>query len=138
MMVISHELVGGVIGQELGNPYWAFIFGIVAHLLMDKIPHYFPKETRNKAIFTICEILIALGLMVFFLQNGFLLSDTSFWAGLAGCVIMDVLFVGVPVLRRSKIGLWHGSRQKHISKPIYLALDGIFVIGGLFILGIIK
>ena len=137
-MVISHEVIGGVIGQELGNPYWAFLFGFLSHLLMDKIPHYFPKETKNKAIFTICEIIMALGLMVFFLQNGFPLSDTSFWAGLAGGVIMDVLFVGVPALKKSKIGLWHSTRQRHISKPIYLVFDAIFVVGGLFILGLLK
>ena len=137
-MVISHEVIGGVIGQELGNPYWAFLFGFLSHLLMDKIPHYFPKETKNKAIFTICEIIMALGLMVFFLQNGFPLSDTSFWAGLAGGVIMDVLFVGVPALKKSKIGRWHSARQRHISKPIYLVFDAIFVVGGLFILGFLK
>lgn len=138
MMVISHEVIGGVIGQDLGNPYWAFMLGVLAHLLMDKIPHYFPKETKNKAIFTIYEILIAIGMMVFFLQNGFPLSDISFWAGLTGCVIVDVLFVGIPVLKKSKIGIWHSSRQKHISKPIYLVFDAIFVVGGLFILGLIK
>ncbi len=137
-MVISHEVIGGVIGQELGNPYWAFLFGFLSHLLMDKIPHYFPKETKNKAIFTICEILMALGLMIFFLQNGFPLSDTSFWAGLAGGVMMDVLFVGVPTLKKSKIGLWHSTRQRHMSQPIYLVFDAIFVVGGLFILGFLK
>ena len=136
-MVISHEVIGGAIGWELGNPFWAYCLAFISHLVMDKIPHYFPKEKKNKALFTICEILIALGMMVFFVKNGFPLSDISFWAGLAGGVTMDILFVGIPVLKKSKIGVWHNLRQKHVSKPIYLVFDASFIIVGLFILGVL-
>jgi len=137
MMVISHEIVGGVIGQQLGNPYLAYILAFISHLVLDKIPHYFPKEEKNKATFMIIEIIIACGLMLFFYKQGFGLDDVSFWAGLAGGVTMDVLFVGIPVLKKSKIGIWHSSRQTHISKPIYLTIDAVLVVGGLYILGVL-
>ncbi|MEI7690244.1 MAG: hypothetical protein WCI63_01305 [bacterium] len=137
MMVISHEIVGGVIGQQLGNPYLAYILAFISHLVLDKIPHYFPKEEKNKATFMVIEIIIACGLILLFYRQGFGLDDVSFWAGLAGGVTMDVLFVGIPALKKSKIGVWHSSRQTHIGKPIYLTIDAVFVIGGLYILGVL-
>jgi len=138
MMLISHEIVGGVIGQQLGNPYVAYVLAFISHLVIDKIPHYFPKEDNNKATFMVIETIIACGLALYFYQNGFGLDDVSFWAGIAGGVTMDVLFVGFPVLKKSKIGIWHSTRQTHISKPIYLVIDAVFVIGGLYLLGVIQ
>ena len=105
MMVVSHEVVGGLIGQELNNPFIAYILAFISHLVMDKIPHYFPQGLKNKAAFEAFEILLAVGTIIFFLEIGFGLNNISFWAGLAGGLTMDVLFVGIPFLKKSKIGV---------------------------------
>ena len=138
MMVISHEVVGGLIGEELNNPFLAYILAFISHLLLDKIPHYFPKESKNKATFLVVEIIIAVWTIFFFLENGFGLNNHSFWAGVAGGVTMDILFVGIPFLKKTKIGVWHSTRQTHTNKPVYLLIDLVLIIGSLFLLGVLS
>src|SRR3989304_8260259 len=40
MILTPHVLIGALIGAQTTNPLAAFVFGLVSHYLIDKIPHW--------------------------------------------------------------------------------------------------
>ena len=93
MLIASHSLAAGYIGEIIGNPIIAFFVGIVIHFILDAIPHY---DTTDKGKFTprqialiIIDGLIALGIFIaIFFEKG---ANVSFVAGAFGGVFPDIL-----------------------------------------------
>lgn len=61
MLFAAHLIVGGTVGQLIGNPIVAFIVGIISHFILDHIPH--TDHSRNKshireAIFLIFDLTL--------------------------------------------------------------------------------
>lgn len=43
MFLTVHSAAGALIGDSIGNPFFAFLFGMASHFLLDRIPHFDPK-----------------------------------------------------------------------------------------------
>ena len=126
MMVLSHVAVGGVVGLVIENPFLAFFLGVMTHLIMDKVPHFWPKKRTNDLYFKVFDIGSSLLLMLIFWLGGF--HEISFWAGVLGNLSVDLVTVGIGPIRRGKLGQWQEKRQPHISKPTYLLTDICFIL----------
>ncbi len=40
MLLVTHAVVGAAVGSATGNPYSAFLVGVVSHHVLDAIPHF--------------------------------------------------------------------------------------------------
>ncbi|MDD5693175.1 MAG: hypothetical protein WC437_02085 [Patescibacteria group bacterium] len=132
MMVLSHVAVGGAVGSVIQNPFLAFFLGIVIHLIMDKVPHFWPKKTENEVYFKAIDIGLSLLLMLVYWLVGF--HSVSFWAGVMGNLSVDLVTVGIKPIKEARLGQWQEKRQPHVAKPIYLLTDTCFIIIGLYFL----
>jgi hypothetical protein len=124
LMQISHFSSGALVGGLSPNPPVAFIAGVAAHFVIDKIPHYWPESTRGKWLFTIADYAIAISLFAaIFATRG--AGITNMVWGLLGSAAVDVLLVGVPFLRKSRLGQWHTNRQPHRAERWMLMSDAL-------------
>jgi hypothetical protein len=55
MLIASHLVVGGVLGDFVGTPATAFVFGLVSHYALDVIPHY---DITDDGVFTKRQITL--------------------------------------------------------------------------------
>ena len=127
MMQTSHFSSGTLVGRFMPNPVLAFVAGIVTHLLIDKVPHYWPKTGKGKALFTIIDYVIAtiMIILVFAFLKG---NVTNMLWGFAGSAIVDILLVGVIPIHKTKLGQWHTNRQPHHTEIGYLSTDIVFTL----------
>jgi hypothetical protein len=110
MLFTPHFITAGVVGEYIGNPFLAFLVGVVIHFLLDSIPHY---DTTDKGRMTVRQYALAIGDIIFcFSFVLFVLrvapnENPSFWWGGLGGVLPDIFDV-VPWwnkrFRRSWIG----------------------------------
>lgn len=92
MLIASHMLVAGYIGERIGNPILAFLVGIIIHFLLDSIPHY---DTTDDGKFTPRQIALlvvdgVIGLVIVYyilLGNNF---NTSYISGAIGGLAPDI------------------------------------------------
>lgn len=47
MFIVTHAVVGAIVGERLGSPYLAALGGFVSHFLLDIIPHGDTKMYQN-------------------------------------------------------------------------------------------
>ena len=130
MMVLSHALIGAVVGEELNNPIAALVVMVIVHLLMDKIVHFWPKTKKGERVFQVVDILscgFVLLAILFFQPSNYV----SVFAGAFGGILIDVIFVGIPYIKRSKYGVWQEKRQPHSGRKITLLSDFIAIFLGL-------
>lgn len=57
MLAANHTIVAGVAGSYIGNPFLAFLAGIIIHFILDTIPHF---DTTDKGEFTTRQIALVL------------------------------------------------------------------------------
>lgn len=43
MFLTVHSATGALIGDSIGNPFFAFLLGMASHFLLDRIPHFDPS-----------------------------------------------------------------------------------------------
>ena len=122
MMQTSHYTSGALVGKFMPNPILAFLAGIIIHLIIDKIPHWWPETKQEKSKATYIDYLISaviLFIFVYFSKGNL----TNLLWGVGGSAIIDILLVGVPFLYKSKVGRWHTGRQIHSHNIKYLWRD---------------
>jgi len=132
MMVLSHSMIGAGIGYQLDQPVVAFLLMSLFHLVMDKVPHFWPKSKKWGKLFALSDIA-SCGLLLLFILVYQPEHYVSVFAGAFGGILVDVIFVGIPSVRRSKYGQWQHNRQPHLSNPAYLLTDLMAIILGLII-----
>lgn len=59
MILSSHILIGGAVGTRSKNIYWAFLFGLVSHYLLDAIPHWEYLSSLDEALICVNMFKIA-------------------------------------------------------------------------------
>lgn len=93
MLIASHMLVAGYVGERIGDPVLAFFVGIIIHFLLDLVPHY---DTTDDGKFTFRQISLLvidgiIGLVIVYqvlLGNNF---NASYIAGAIGGLVPDIL-----------------------------------------------
>ena len=138
MLIAAHSIVAGYVGEEIGNPFLAFLVGIIIHFILDLVPHY---DTTDKGKFTFRQILlIGIDGIVAILLLYYILKDNnynlSYIAGVIGGILPDLLD-NVPLwkkrFRKTKFGKWFHTlhqivHQKQPSLVIGLATQIILII----------
>lgn len=127
MLQTSHYTSGALVGRFLPGPVSAFLGGILIHLIIDKIPHYWPETKKEKAKLTYIDYLISaviLFIFVYYYQGDL----TNLLWGVGGSAVIDIFLVGVPFLYKGKIGRWHSGRQSHLHDIKYLWRDVVLTV----------
>ncbi len=101
MHLIVHAGAGAIVGQATGNPWLAFLFGILSHIVLDVIPHgdsnlykkYKNKELSTKkamagmALDSIASIVFVLLVFNLGIYNSKLVTSMA----ILGAIIPDVM-----------------------------------------------
>lgn len=136
MLVLSHALSGGALGQRIGNPFWAFLIGIIFHFILDKVPHFWPETKKSKSIVMALDGFVTFAFIFYFIYQG-VNNLNGFLAGAIGGIIVDVLMIYTPLYNK-KIGKWHTKRQLHKTSYWYFLTDIIAIILSLVVIGWFK
>lgn len=101
MYQIVHGTAGILIGSQTGNPWLAFLFGILSHFILDAIPHdnmalkrwedkgNFIKKMALEAAIDLWLLIV----MVWVLQASQIISlDWPIAAGMLGAILPDYIW----------------------------------------------
>jgi hypothetical protein len=136
MLSLTHAAIGGAIGEQLGNPYFAFGLALISHILLDKVPHFFSFKKPLKQIIIYGDT-IATTLFLIFLWFLPTKNHTELMLGAFGGVLIDLCLVLI-AQEKGKIAAWHTNRQIHKDSPIWLLTDLTLFILGLALIIIFK
>jgi membrane protein DedA with SNARE-associated domain len=142
MYQIVHGTAGLLIGEQINQPWLAFILGVISHFVLDAIPHdiieirrwqdkgNFIKRTSLEAAVDLSLFLILLG---FLWLKGNLALNYSVLAGVLGALLPDYIW-GVGELFKIKNRWLEKYKQLHngdhalFHKNIYIPLKyGLFI-----------
>lgn len=138
MLFAAHVIPAGYVGEMIGNPFLAFLAGIVIHFILDCIPHYDTtdggKYTLRQWALVLMDLAVGLYIILFILRPEFNINSPFLWGAFGG--ILPDLFEITPfinkVYRRNKIGAtvhkFHNGIQKIHIKSIPGLLVQVFVI----------
>jgi len=123
MIISVHFLAGGVIGEAIGNPFLAFLLGIVLHFVLDAIPHFDNvlkngKWNYRQVIFTALDAAATAWILFVYLKPDIYLASPLLWGALGG--VLPDLFDNIPFLtiRNTKLGKpFHKFHNSIHSKP---------------------
>lgn len=115
MTLTTHAVIGAVIGQAVGTPFWAFIFGFISHFLVDMIPHgdtgisdnfRVHKRKRKRAVaYVVIDAVIGLFFVLILANTRDLESIRTFSWGIVGSVLPD-LIVGLFEVTKAPMLRW--------------------------------
>lgn len=138
MLFSAHVIPAGYVGEMIGNPFLAFLAGIVIHFILDSVPHY---DTTDRGKFTLrqwalilADVTIGLYIILFVLKPDFNIKSPFLWGALGG-ILPDMLEF-TPILnkayRKMKWGAvvhrFHEKIQSVRLKPIQGLLIQVFII----------
>ncbi len=138
MNLTVHVAAGAIVAQYTGNPFLAFFFGILSHIILDLIPHgdsamyikYKNKELSAKKAEakTILDAILAIVLAVLFFNLSLPSSNLVLSMAIVGAVIPDV-FIGLYELLLARapkflkvIHIWHFKNHDVIAKKFDLSV----------------
>lgn len=141
MLVASHIVAGGVVGSFFGDPYLAFLLGLILHFILDAIPHFdtIGEGCLNvkQIVLIITDFMIGVALIIWIIKPDFSIGNPFIWGAIGG-MIPD-LFDNVPFwqekFRDTKFGAFvHNFHQnihsrRYESRPIMGMLTQYIVIG---------
>ena len=73
MFLTVHGAIGVIIGEQVKNPIWAFVVGLISHYIFDLIPHgdtKAPKKWQNIIHLSLIAFLDIIILIIFLLWLG--------------------------------------------------------------------
>jgi hypothetical protein len=127
MMTLSHSVVGASLGKFTPNPVIAFVVGSVAHIVMDKIPHLWPKKYEHQRVIQIVEWTLGplLLVLIYYFGKG---DPVNMISGALGGAVLDAVAVCIPPVNKGKFGRWHHERQVHSRDPRYIFIDLLVIL----------
>lgn len=147
MIISAHIIVGGVVGEIIDKPIWAFLVGMVLHFVLDSIPHYDRVEGecwgKKQIIFTTIDTLLTLSLIFLIIKlplDRTILNNSFAWGALGG--IFPDLLDNVPFwqkkFRSYKFGYYFNQIHYKIQPKqpsIFLGLltQAVVIFGALFV-----
>jgi len=118
MTFLVHTLTGVALGEITNEPIVAFGLGAGIHLIMDKIPHYWPDKLPVQLFYQAIDVILTLAVIYFVVTSKAGMTPAILF-GILGSLSVDFILVN-PWTFRTKFGTWHHDRQPH--KPGYLYL----------------
>jgi glycerol-3-phosphate acyltransferase PlsY len=100
MFVVTHVLMGGLIGENTPTPIVAGALGVASHFILDLIPHgdsylyYDYKEGKGVAkslVYTIVDAVLAVVVLVYMLEIAPYASRGTMVCAIVGAIIPDAL-----------------------------------------------
>jgi hypothetical protein len=110
MLFAAHIVVAGTIGGEIGNPFLAFLAGLIIHLLLDAIPHFDTPGGINghwqQWLLTLTDTIIAILIVALVVKPDLHYNSGFVWGALGGILIdiFDVVPFWKKQFQRTKIG----------------------------------
>ncbi|MCX6808041.1 MAG: hypothetical protein NTW50_00020 [Candidatus Berkelbacteria bacterium] len=102
MLIGTHLITGGVLGEVVGNPIAAFGVGLLSHFCLDSIPHYDltdgGKITKRQIALILAEVTIAI-LLIALMKPSLAHNSPFLWGGLGG--VLPDLVDNVPLWNKS-------------------------------------
>jgi hypothetical protein len=109
MIISVHFLAGGVVGEAIGNPFFAFLLGIALHFVLDAIPHFDNvlkngKWNYKQVIFTALDVAATAWILFVYLKPDHNFTNPLLWGALGG--VLPDLLDNIPFLtvRNTKFG----------------------------------
>ncbi len=126
MTGVTHTAVGGAIGRFIPNPIIALLVGVVSHLIIDKIPHFWPETKSGQNLMILLDGLFTAVLLLVFILSP-LENKGSIIAGGIGGALVDLVFVILPMFWKSfynnPVRVWHEKRQYHHHNAVWIFTD---------------
>ena len=132
MHLVVHATAGALVGQATGNPWLAFVYGILSHIILDMIPHgdsnlykrYKNKEFSVKKAManTILDSIAAIVFVIVVFNLGIYQTKLVTSMAILGAIIPDVmiglyeLFSPNPPKILKTIHKWHFINHDLIAK----------------------
>lgn len=119
MTVSTHVTVGAAIGVTLNNPLLGFIAGFLSHIVLDMIPHgdsklaqkmLVEKKRTLPLIYGVLDYILAIYLLLFFLNILQINSMQAFTFAVAGSILPDLIVV---IHEASQRKLFNGFNKVH-------------------------
>lgn len=143
MLASSHIVAGGVVGSHIGDPFLAFLVGIIIHFILDAIPHFDTIGEGGTSLaemtLIILDFLMGLALIIWVLKPDITISSPFIWGAVGG--MTPDLFDNVPFwkewFRKNRIGSKiHNIHEKYHSRTFddhpVLGLLTQYVLIGIF------
>ncbi|MFA4996102.1 MAG: hypothetical protein WC536_03100 [Patescibacteria group bacterium] len=139
MMTATHIIAAGYVGERIGNPFIAFLVGIVIHFILDSIPHYDTtdggKLTKRQLTLTFVDLTIGILIIKFLLKADLSFGSSFLWGAVGGIFpdILDVIPFWQKAFRSTKFGKrfhkFHDDIQRISLPPISgLLIQAIIII----------
>ena len=121
MTWLAHTMMGITLGEVVADPTMAFTLGIPTHLVVDKIPHYWPDNLIARYSFQAIDLALSIAAVVVAIRID-PVRKIPIVAGVLGSLAID-LALSNPFVYNKKFGIWHTDRQPHGAKLSYLLPD---------------
>lgn len=132
MLSLTHAVTGAALGGQLSSPFFAFLGGVILHLILDRIPHFWPKMKKQQdTIILVDGILVAIFIIGIYLWGGE--NRNLMIAGALGGAMVDATLV-LTFLKDKRIGLWHTNRQPHKTNFWYYLSDFLLIVTGSYLI----
>jgi len=132
MLVTTHTITGGVVGEVVSNPILAFILGSILHFLFDAIPHYDKTDDGKwswKQILLVIIDFSATILILFWLRPKLSIYNPFWWGAFGGFwpdLIDNVPFWGPAIIKTKWGKRYHKFHEGlHKKQPHFLVGLGI-------------
>ena len=129
MITTVHVISGGLLGESVGDPFFAFAAGIILHFILDAIPHFDNvledgRWTWKQWLFTSVDLLVMI-LLIVSLKPELSLSSPFLWGAFGG-LLPDILD-NVPFWRKMFRSSYLGGKMHAFHERIHPKKEpGIF------------
>jgi len=124
MIVSAHVVVGGYLGEVIGNPAGAFVVGAVSHFVLDSIPHFDNLDNEcfssRQIAFTATDLIVAFILMFFVIKlplDQTIFSSSYAWGALGG--FLPDMFDNVPFWKKRFLATKFGEFYHRIHAGVH-------------------
>jgi hypothetical protein len=121
MLALTHAAIGGAIGETIPSPWLAFGIGMISHILLDKIPHFFSfkKPLKDIIIWGDAVATTLFLILLFFMPSH---NHLGLIFGALGGVVIDLTLV-ILFKEKGRLAVWHTNRQIHKASYLWLLTD---------------